>query len=92
MARTNGTHATAGKTTPAAKPHGSRRQPPLRILLANLLAKSRRPLAARELAEQVLASGYRTKSKNFVDVMWVALGNMENVQNVPGKGYILKRR
>ena len=90
-ARTNGTKGAPGKAAPAAKPPSSRRQPPLRILLANLLAKSKRPLAARELAEQVLASGYRTKSKNFVDVMWVALGNMENVENVPGKGYILKR-
>jgi hypothetical protein len=75
---------------PAAKAGGRRGQPPLRVLLANLLAKTRRPLAARELADQVLAGGYRTKSKNFVDVLWVALGHMDNVENVPGQGYRLK--
>jgi len=71
---------------------GQQHQLPLRVLLTNLLAKSRRPLSARELAEQLLANGYRTKSKNFIDVMWVALGQMKNkVTNVPGKGYILKK-
>ena len=71
---------------------GQPQQVPLRVLLAKLLAKSKRPLAARELADQVLASGYQTKSKKFVDVMWVALGNMDNVENVPGQGWRLKKR
>ena len=29
--------------------------------------------------------------KNFIDVMWVALGHLDNVQNIAGKGYILKK-
>jgi hypothetical protein len=70
---------------------GQKQQLPLRTLLTNLLAKSRRPLTARELADQVLASGYQTKSKNFMEVMWVALSQMKNIKKVPDKGYILKR-
>jgi hypothetical protein len=75
-----------------AHPNGQKQRRPLRVLLTNLLAKSRRPMAARELAAQVLANGYRTKSKNFIDVVWVMLGNMDNVGNVPGQGYTLKQR
>jgi hypothetical protein len=51
---------------------------------------SRRPLTARELADLVLASGYQTKSKNFMEVMWVALSQMTNFKKVPDKGYVLK--
>jgi hypothetical protein len=40
----------------------------------------------------VLASGYQTKSKNFMEVMWVAPNQMKNVKKVPDKGYILKRQ
>jgi hypothetical protein len=65
-------------------------QPSLRSLLNELLKKSRRPMAAKELAEQVLASGYKTKSTNFLDVIWTGLGQMDNVENVPGKGWRLK--
>jgi hypothetical protein len=64
----------------------------LRSLLTELLAKSQRRLTARELAEQALAQGYTTTSKNFLDVIWVALGKMDNVDNIPGKGYRLKKR
>jgi len=98
--------ARAGKTTAAANgsakngavaakaaapPKTNGQQLPLRALVTNLLAKSRRPLRARDLADQILASGYQTKSKNFIDVMWVALGQMDNIANVAGKGYVLKR-
>jgi hypothetical protein len=88
----DGTTASAPVKAPPTKTNGQA-QPSLRVLLTQLLAKSRKPLAARELAEQALASGYKTKSKKFVDVVWVALGQMsDTVQNVPGEGYILKRR
>jgi len=83
----NGTLPT--KAAPTAKNNGQKQ--PLRIIITNLLAKSRRPMMARELAEQVLASGYQTKSKNFIDVMYVALGQMDNIANVAGKGYVLKK-
>jgi hypothetical protein len=61
-------------------------------LLTNLLAKSQRLVTARELAEQALAQGYVTTSKKFLEVIWVTLGKMDNVVNVPGKGYRLKKR
>jgi hypothetical protein len=81
--------AVVSKKASSARTNGQ--QLPLRVVLTNILAKSRRPLAARELADQVLVSGYQTKSKNFIDVLWVALPQMKNVQRVPDKGYILKR-
>ena len=49
------------------------------------------PIPGRELAEKVLASGYQTKSKDFLKVIWVGVGKMDNVENVPGKGYRLKK-
>ena len=64
---------------------------PLRVVLTELLAKSQRPLPARELARQAKAQGYRTKSKMFVDVSRVLLSRMDNVENVPGQGYRLKK-
>jgi hypothetical protein len=60
-------------------------------VLTELLAKSQQPLPARELAKQAKARGYRTKSKKFVEVLWVMLGKMDNVENVPGLGYRLKK-
>jgi hypothetical protein len=71
------------------KPGGE--QPSLRAVLTQVLDQSPRPLPARELAAQVKASGYRTKSKDFVSVIWVAVSRMDNVENVPGQGYRLKR-
>jgi hypothetical protein len=78
------------KTPP--KKRGGRPEKPLRVVLTEILAKSPRPLPARELARQAKAQGYRTKSKNFVGVLWVMLGQMDNVENVPGQGYRLKKR
>jgi len=66
-------------------------QPSLRSFLTDLLQKSRKPLAARDLAEQVLATGYQTKSKDFTGVVWTALGQMNNVENVKGQGWRLKK-
>jgi hypothetical protein len=76
----------AGKTAP--KPGGVS----LRELLTRLLSESKRPLKAKELAEQALAAGYQTTSKDFVNVVWVALGKMDHLENVPGQGYRLKKR
>jgi hypothetical protein len=89
----SGTAATGrkGGTTPT--------QPPvkagalsLRDLLLQLLTVSTRPLKARELAEQALATGYQTESKDFVNVVWVALGKLDEVENIPGQGYRMKKR
>ena len=64
----------------------------LRLVLTDLLRQSQRPLMVRELAEQALAQGYQTQSKDFVLVVSVTLAKMDNVKNVPGQGYRLKKR
>ena len=83
-----------GRTAPRKAPArtgGKRQGPSLRERLTNLLAKAKRPVPARELAQQVLAHGYVTTSKNFNEVIWVMLGQMKNVKNVSGEGYVLRR-
>jgi hypothetical protein len=40
----------------------------------------------RQLPSRAKAQGYHTKSKAFVQVIWVALGKMNNVEHVPGPG------
>jgi hypothetical protein len=89
--------APAGGTTKTptakpAKPGDAGQKQTLAALLATLLAKSTRPLKARELAKQVMASGYQTKSKDFTNVIWVAVSKLPNVENVPGRGYRVKKR
>jgi hypothetical protein len=64
----------------------------LRPLLEEFLAKSQRPMKPKELAEMALARGYATESKNLGNVVGVLLTRMENVKNVPGEGYRLKKR
>lgn len=79
---------------PAAPPAKlvNQKKTSLREVLFGLLAKSKRPLLARELADQALAEGYPTKSKDFTTVVWVMLGKMENVENIQNQGYRLKKR
>jgi hypothetical protein len=64
----------------------------LQRILTDLLAKSKKPLPARELAKQALDLGYPTKSQRLVDSVWTMLARMDNVENVPGQGYRLKKR
>jgi hypothetical protein len=64
----------------------------LRLVLTDLLRQSQRPLMTRELAEQALAQGFQTESKDFTNVVSVTLAKMDNVKNVPGQGYHLKKR
>jgi Fe2+ or Zn2+ uptake regulation protein len=63
---------------------------PLRSILSELLSKSKKPLTARELAEQVRDQGRQTKSKKWTNVVSAMLSKMNNVQKVPGQGYRLK--
>ncbi len=63
----------------------------LPTLLAKILAESDHPLTARALAEKALARGYKTKSKDFTNVIWVSIGKIANIENVAGQGYRLKR-
>jgi hypothetical protein len=86
-ARRNGKTVTAARSTkPAGKPAVS-----LRSLLARFLAESRQPMTARELAAKALAVGYPTESKDFIRVVWDALGKIPGVESLPGEGYRLKR-
>jgi hypothetical protein len=78
-------------TVPLAKAASAGVVPPLGELLEQLLAKSSRPLKVRELAEKALESGYKTKSRDFTNVISVAMCKMANVENVPGQGYRLKK-
>src|SRR5262249_36590281 len=84
----------APKLTKPVKPakKGTRSgQLPLRVMLTNILQRSPRPLNGAELARKVIESGYRTSSKDFAAVVYVMLGKMENIENVPGAGYRLKK-
>ena len=64
----------------------------LRQALTNVLKnKSGKFLSGSELADLVLASGYKTKSAKFKDAVWSMLGQMDNVEHAKGKGYRLKR-
>jgi hypothetical protein len=85
------TKVASPKQPAPAKAAATGEVPPLGTLLVQLLAKSPRPLKARELAAQALARGYKTTSQNFVKVIWVAVNKMDNLENVPGKGYRLKK-
>lgn len=75
---------------PPVKPASKRDQPSLRLVLGNILAKSRQPLTAQELGKQAVAAGYETQSKDFTNVVHVTLNKM-GVPNVKGKGFQVKK-
>jgi hypothetical protein len=72
----------------AAKPA---RPVPLRVVLQQILKRQKAPMTGSELAREALKAGYQTTSKQFVEAVWKALGSMDNVENVNGQGYRLKR-
>lgn len=79
----------SSKTAPPAQ---QGKQLPLRQALTNVLKnKSGKFLSGSDLAELVLASGYKTKSTKFVDAVWAMLGQMDSVEHIRGKGYRLKK-
>jgi hypothetical protein len=84
-----------GKTAaPAAAKHSAGAkapQKPLREVLTQILKKMGTPITGSELAEEVLKAGYHTRSKRLVDNIWTMLSHMDNVENVKGQGYRLKR-
>ncbi len=80
----------APKAAPPVKPADKGGRVSLTDVLTRLLAESDRPLKARELADRALAAGYKTESKDFVNVVWVALGKMD-LEKVPDQGYRLKK-
>jgi DNA-binding protein H-NS len=83
--------AAGAKAATAIPPTVSGSDLSLPAIVVQILAKSSHPMAARDLAKKVLASGYQTKSKNFTDVIWAGVGKMNDVENVPGKGYRLRK-
>jgi len=92
-ARTKGRPGRKAKVANAsAGAAGRGGQPPLREVLTKILEQCQEPIGGGELAQKVLTTGYKSKSKSFKDVVWVNLGNMKNVEHVPGKGYRLKKR
>jgi hypothetical protein len=74
-----------------AKPVAQEKRP-LRSILTDLLSTSKKPLPARELAEQVSALGYQTRSKNWINVVASMCSKMDDVEHVPDQGYRLKKR
>jgi hypothetical protein len=77
----------------AAKPSAGAKslRKPLREVLTQVLKKQGTPLTGSQLAKEALKAGYKTTSKRFVDTIWTMLGTMDNVENVKGQGYRLKR-
>jgi hypothetical protein len=81
--------AVSGKAAgPAAK---AAAPPSLQTVLTQILKKSSRPMTGGELAAEAVKAGYQTRSPRLVDAVWTALGKMDNVENVKGEGYRLKR-
>jgi hypothetical protein len=82
---------TAWKNSKPAQGNRKGEQPSLRSVLTKLLEGSKGPLLVRDLAKRALAAGYRSISKDFDNVVKATLGKMEELVNVPGKGYRLKK-
>jgi hypothetical protein len=78
----------AGKAAMKSR-HGQ--QPSLREVVTRILRACKAPIKGSELARKVLASGYKSNSKNFADVVRVGLRDMDHVEHVRGEGYRLKR-
>jgi hypothetical protein len=79
------------RATPTTSPVVSKDGQSLHAIVTQVLAKSPHPLSARELATRVLRTGYKTESKDFTNLIWSGIGKMANIENVPGKGYRLKK-
>jgi len=86
----NGTPAGWKNSKPSQGNHKAE-QPSLRSVLTTLLERSKGPLLVRDLAKRALGSGYRSASKDFENVVQVTVARMDDIVNVPGKGYRLKK-
>jgi hypothetical protein len=83
--------AVAAKPAASSKAKADGKKQTLHDALTRVLAKSSRPLNTQELADQALADGYQTKSKDLKNVIWVGISKMKNIERIPGKGYRLKK-
>ena len=52
---------------------------PLHVVAGEILAKTKAGLKVADLADKVLATGYKTKSANFKNVVHQTLYNAENI-------------
>ncbi len=86
----NGTPAGWKNSKPSQGNHKGE-QPSLRSVLTTLLERTKGPLLVRDLAKRALATGYSSASKDFENVVQVTVGRMDDLVNVPGKGYRLKK-
>jgi hypothetical protein len=87
--RRNAAKRAPAKAGPPAA--GKSTRPRLRTVLIKALRQSRKPRTARELAEQLLADGYPTDSKDFVNTVQVSLTRIPGVEHAPEGGYRLKK-
>jgi hypothetical protein len=89
--RKGGGKGKAKASTAKGKPGKVPGQPPLREVITDILGKSRQPQGSGQLAQLILATGYKTHSKDFASVVSVALTKMTNLERIPGQGYRLKQ-
>jgi energy-converting hydrogenase A subunit M len=85
----------AGRSTEGGLRRRKRRRPrntnSLRAIVMDLLAKSKKGLSISELHERVEQTGYRTRSKNFRNVLYQCLYNTDGIAHEKETGkYILK--
>lgn len=90
-----GTKPAAPKAAKSAAPKAAQgdgtKKLTLTAVIGSLLATSPSPMMASELADQLLAAGYKTKSATPINLVYTTLSKMENVEKVPGQGYRLKK-
>ena len=64
----------------------------LRDAIVAVLSKSRKPLTAREMADGVLATGYRSKSKNLLQRVWTTVGKDERIDRREKGKYMVRAK
>lgn len=68
-----------------------RNQPPLRDVVTGILSKNKKGLGLNELSEKVKATGYKSSSSNFNNVVYQCLYNTKAIQHDKDNGvYKLK--
>jgi hypothetical protein len=83
--------AKVGVSKPATAAAAPAQELTLAAAVTKVLAASAKPLTARVLADKVLALGYRSQSKDFLNVLGAGLGKMDHVEHVKVEGYRLKK-
>jgi len=77
---------------PARRARRRRRGRALRQVVAEILQKAGKPMRAAEIAEQLPAAGYQTKSKNPKNMISVMLAQAKDFRRVRKGLYTLKTR